>query len=105
MNTIDLKRGDTLDLLCVVQQEGLPLDIAGWLIACEVRAPGGALVHRFAAHIVDAQAGQYRLLATAGQTARWPLGGLSMDIRYTDAGGRVATTATVPVQVRQAITG
>lgn len=103
MNTLELKRGDTLDLLCTVQQDGQPLDITGWQIDCWVSAQG-RVVHRFAGLVVDAAAGQYALRATPADTAQWPLGGLSADIRYTDSGGRVMTTRTFPVRVEERIT-
>lgn len=103
MNTLEIKRGDTLDLLCTAQSEGVPLDITDWQIACWVRA-ADQVVHRFTGLIVDAALGQYQLQALAADTAQWPLGGLSADIRYTDAGGRVMTSATFPVRVIDAIT-
>lgn len=99
MSTIELKRGDTLELDCVLQDGGVPLDITGWQIDSWVRAPGRQIVHKFAAVITAPLAGRYLLPATAAQTAKWPMGGLTMDIRYTDAGGRVFSTQSMPVQV------
>lgn len=104
MNTITLKRGDSVDLLCTLQQGGQPIDLSGWQVDSWLRAPAGQLVHRFAAAVTDAAAGQFRLQAAPQDTARWPLGGLSADIRYVDAAGRVMHTATWPVQVQAAIT-
>lgn len=104
MNTVEIKRGDSLDLACVIQSDGVPLDITGWQIDCWVRAPGNRVVHRFTALITEAAGGSYQLQALPQETAHWPLGGLSADIRYTDAGGRVMTTATFPIQVLEAIT-
>ena len=104
MNTLDIKRGDTLELLCSVQQDGQPLDITGWQIDCWVRGPANQVVHRFVGDIVNAQAGEYALRATPEETAKWHQGGLSADIRYTDSTGRVMTTRTLPVQIHERIT-
>ena len=104
MNTIELKRGDTLDLKCTVKSGGAPMDITGWLIACWVRDQAGNVLHRFEAGITSGPSGEYSMLAETARTALWPEGGLSMDIRYTDAGGRVFSTATVPLQVLAPIT-
>ena len=65
MNTIELKRGDTLELDCVLQDGGVPLDITGWQIDSWVRAPGRQIVHKFAAVITAPLAGRYLLPATA----------------------------------------
>ncbi len=104
MNTLELKRGDTLELHCAVLQEGQPVDITGWQIDCWVSASNNQVVHRFAGSIVNAPAGQYVLLATDQETASWPSGGMSADIRYVDGSGRVMTTRTIPVQVIERIT-
>lgn len=104
MNTIEIKQGDTLELACRLQAGGEPVDITGWSIASQVRAPGGNLVHAFVAAITAPALGEYRLPASAEQTATWPAGGLSMDIRYTDPSGRVMSTQTVPLQVQPAVT-
>jgi hypothetical protein len=101
MNTIDIKRGDTLSLDCTLQQAGAPINLTGWQIASQVRGASGQLVHSFEATITAPAAGQYRLGPVP--TGQWPTGGLSMDIRYTDAAGAVFTTQTVPVQVQEAI--
>jgi hypothetical protein len=102
MNTIDIKRGDTFSLDCSLQQAGVPVNLTGWQIASQVRGSGGQLVHDFAATITVPAAGQYRLGPVP--TDKWPPGGLSMDIRYTDAAGAVFTTQTIPIQVQGAIT-
>ncbi|RRD68675.1 hypothetical protein EII19_00655 [Comamonadaceae bacterium OH2310_COT-174] len=104
MNTIDIKRGSSIHWQCTVQQGGAPLDITGWQIDCQLRAPGGALVQQFAGVVTDALAGQFALRASAAETAAWPLGGLYADIRYTDAAGAVMHSATWPVRVEAAIT-
>lgn len=99
MITLELKRGDSLVLDCVVQSEGQPVDIAGWQIASQINAPGGQCVHKFAVEIIDPAGGAYRLPASPDQTRGWPLGPLSMDIRYTDAAAGVMSTNTVQLRV------
>ena len=102
MNTIDVKRGDTLELQCTAQDRGVPIDLTGWQIDSHVRGPQGRLVHTFVATITAPTDGQY-LLASA-PTTDWPLGGLTMDIRYTDSLGNVSHTETLPLQVQEAVT-
>lgn len=104
MNTIEIKQGDTLDLACRLQTGGEAVDITGWSIASQVRDPQGQLLHTFAPEITDAAAGAYRLLASAAQTVVWPPGGLSMDIRYTNASGHVMSTQAIALQVQRAVT-
>ncbi|MDO4723455.1 MAG: hypothetical protein Q4A97_01675 [Comamonadaceae bacterium] len=109
---ITVKRGDSIDWHCRVQAGGpgggLPLDITGWSIACQLRSvqrnAAARLVHAFAPAIVNAAAGQYRLSASNAQTAAWPAGLAALDVRYTDATGRVMHTETVAVLVCEAIT-
>lgn len=104
MNTLSIKRGETLDLACTYVQGGEPINITGWTIDSWVRDPAGTVVHRFVSEITDAEHGAYRMRADAAQTASWPLGGLSMDIRYTDAGGGVVYSPTLSLQVSAAQT-
>ena len=93
MSTITIKRGDTLELECVVQESGQPLNITGWHIESWVRAPAKQVVHKFAAQITAPLAGRYLLPASAAQTELWPVGGMTLDVRYTDAGGVVCDEA------------
>ena len=79
MSTITIKRGDTLELECVVQESGQPLNITGWHIESWVRAPAKQVVHRFAVQITAPLAGRYLLPASAAQTEQWPVGGMTMD--------------------------
>lgn len=104
MATLALKRGDTLELSCIVQQQGQPLDITGWQIDCWVRAPDGRLAHRFAVALGDMAAGEYRLRASSAETAAWPVGQLTADIRYATPAGRVMHTCHITVQVLDAVT-
>ena len=41
MSQIEIKRGDTLLLDCVVQGRSGPMDIAGWQIECWLRTASG----------------------------------------------------------------
>ena len=99
MSTSTIKRGDTLELECVVQESGQPLNITGWHIESWVRAPAKLVVHKFAVQITAPLAGRYLLPASAAQTEQWPVGGMTMDVRYTDAGGRVFSTESIALQV------
>ena len=105
MAILQIKRGDTLDLACVVQTcDGQPVDIGGWQIVCGLRDALGGWGVQIDATITDAAAGRYSLQATPVETATWPVGGLSADIRYTTASGHVMHTRTLPVHVLEPVT-
>lgn len=104
MTTFEVKRGNTLRLECVVQAQGAPVDITGWTIESHLNAPGRRRVFAFAPVITDAAAGAYTMVAEPEVTRAWPLGSLSMDIRYTDAAGTVMSTSTAQLRVLEAET-
>lgn len=101
---IVVKRGDTLLLTCAHLQGNTPVDLGGWTLASAVRGPSGALVWRFAPRVLDAANGVFELHAAAADTARWPVGLLAADIRYTDPQGRVSTTDTFDIMVLREVT-
>lgn len=99
MSRIDLKRGTTLVLECALQSGGEPVDISGWTIECQINGPSGGAVHTFAPQVTDAAAGAYKLVAAPAETAGWPVGSLTTDIKYRDADGRVMKTKTFVINL------
>lgn len=102
---LSVKRGDTLALTGQLLDDGQPVDMTGWSVACWLRVPGGRVVHRFAALLTDAGAGRYQLPAAAADTQAWPAGRLEGDVRYQDGTGTVMHTCTFTLQVLDAVTG
>lgn len=90
----ELKRGTTLALACrAMQTPRKALDLSGWTVAASVRA-GNVFVHHFLP-VVDARAGEFELRASAAETALWPTGLLTVDIKYTENhSGHVAASET-----------
>ena len=77
----ELKRGTTLGLACrAMASPRAALDLSGWTVAASVRA-GNVYVHHFVP-VVDARAGEFDLHASAAETALWPTGMLTVDIKY-----------------------
>ena len=80
----ELKRGTTLALACrAMRSPRAALDLTGWTVASSVRA-GASLVHHFVIPVTNARAGEYELRAEADETALWPVGMLSCDIKYIE---------------------
>lgn len=80
-----LKRGDTLALLGVAQNDdGSIFDLTGSTVTSQVRTVQGTLVADLDVVITDAPAGEFTLGATAAATATWPVGKLVCDVRWAE---------------------
>lgn len=105
MDSLQLKRGSTLDLQCQAKSSSAPLDITGWVISCWGRDTSDRLVQKCTVVITDAASGKFSVHVSPADTALWPLGKLLFDIRYQDAGGTVMATETFDLYVLKAQTG
>ena len=95
--TVEVKRGTTLGLLCAARYAGGgQIDLSGWTIEAAVRSDR-LRVFAFAPRIVSAADGVFVLYAWPAETAAWPAGLLSADIRYTDQTGFVAATESFAI--------
>ena len=95
--TVEAKRGTTLGLLCAARYAGGgQIDLSGWKIEAAVRSDR-LRVYVFAPRIVSAADGVFVLYAWPAETAAWPAGLLSADIRYTDPTGFVAATESFAI--------
>jgi len=105
LQTIEIKRGDTLALECQVLEldEVTPIDITGWTIRSQVRSTAGALLTSLTVAITDAAEGKYTVVASPVDTATWPRVA-RMDIEYTDADDTVQSTETLALDVLRDIT-
>ena len=104
ITALNIKQGESYAYTAELVFGGEPVPIDGWLVESWIRNRTGRVVHRFAVEVLDAALGRYYLYAAPHETSCWPSGGLSQDIRYTDAAGHSRTTRTIPVQVEAAIT-
>jgi hypothetical protein len=81
--TIGHKRGDTFRQDVVVKINNVAVNITDWDIESMLRDVDKALLETFTVTKIAAATGQYRISATAEQTALWPIGKARMDIQYT----------------------
>ena len=95
----EIKRGTTLALACrALRGPRAALDLTGWTVSASVRA-GAAYIHHFVP-VVNARAGEFELHASAAETALWPTGLLTADIRYAEnSSGHVVASETFSVCV------
>jgi hypothetical protein len=101
---LTLKRGGTLRLHCQLQSGGAGVPVAGWQIDCWLRDAAGRRVAALAVTPTDVASGRYELGAEPADTAGWPAGLLSGDIRYQDSSGRVMHTCTFTLALLDAVT-
>lgn len=102
---LEIKRGGTLDIAAQVQEDGQPVDINGWGIACWVRDGMRRRIHEFVPQIDDVGNGKYSLSAGPAQTQDWPSGDLRADLRYTDPLGAVSHSESFVIRVIDPETG
>lgn len=95
--TFEVKRGTTFGLLCSARYAGGgAIDLTGWDVAAAVRSDR-LRVFRFTPYLISAADGVFALYAWPHETAAWPHGLLSADIRYTDPTGFVAATESFAI--------
>ena len=100
-DTLTLKAGDTLMLDAqLTDAQGLPIDMTGWAVACQMRDNRGAIVADLAPVLTAPTLGKYEIRkATTG----WPVGIFRADLRYTDSGGNVLSTESFNVRLTDAV--
>lgn len=103
MANITHKRGDTLEWVVTLTQNGTAVDISDWTIKSQIRQET-TLIAEFTVIKIDSAAGQFSLSATAAQTASWSLGSHSVDIEFTDGTGYVVSSQTFTLQLVKDIT-
>jgi len=103
MANITHKRGDTLEWVVSLTQNGSVVDITGWTITSQIRQET-TLTDSLTVVIVSLENGQFNLSATPVQTASWSLGSHSVDVEFIDAGGFVVSSQTFTLQLVRDIT-
>lgn len=85
---------------------GIPQNLTGWAVASMVRATvdSDALIQSLTVVVVVGTLGLFTISATPVQTAAWPLGSLSADVRFTDPGGDVTISDPFLLRVVNAVT-
>jgi hypothetical protein len=110
MLSITHKSGDTLSISCTwTDSTGLPMDLAGYTIACQVRdSTYTDFVDDLTTSVVSAPAGTFVISASASATALWPLTSGQYNRTYCDVqfskNGVVTSSDTFEVIVVKDIT-
>jgi len=104
MATITHKRGDTFELSCTLENQGVAVDITNFTITSQLRLPDDTLLQALTVTKTDATAGQFTLSATATETETWGVANYECDIEFIEAGGEVNSSQTFVISVIKDIT-
>ena len=102
MAQINFKRGDTFTLTCTYKVNGVATSVADIDIDSQIRNQRDALIADLTVTKLSGT-GQFTLVATATQTAMWPVNVLRCDIQFSQ-GGMVRSTQTIDISVLEDIT-
>lgn len=103
MANITHKRGDTLEWVVTLAQDGTAVDITNWTITSQIRQDT-TLISSLTVTKTDSSNGIFSLTATASATSVWSLGTHSVDIEFIDATGFVVSSQTFTLQLVKDIT-
>ena len=104
MATITHKRGDTFELSCTLENQGVAVDITNFTITSQVRQPDDTLLQALTVTKTDAANGEFNLSATSAQTESWGVQTYLCDIEFIEGGGEVNSTRTFEISVLKDIT-
>lgn len=104
MPTITHKRGDTFELSCTLENEGVAVDITNFTITAQVRELDDTLLQALTVTKTDAVNGAFTLTATSAQTETWDPATYESDIEFIEGGGEVNSSQTFTIAVVKDIT-
>lgn len=104
MATVTHKRGDTFELSCTLENDGVAVDITNFTITSQVRTVDDALLQALTVTKTDAVAGAFALSATSLQTETWVPATYEADIEFIEGGGEVNSSQTFTIAVIKDIT-
>ncbi len=96
--TLRFKRGDTVTMDVADTDNNL----VGATVEAAVML--GSFYEALTVSNFDDAAGTYTLSATAAATAKWPIGSLDCDIKYTFSAGDIDHTNTFQIQINNRVT-
>ena len=102
MAQIRFKRGDTFSLSCTYKVDGVPTSVSSIDIDSQIRDNRGSLVQNLTVTKL-VNTGEFTLIATATETAEWPVSVLRCDVQFSQ-GGTVRSTQTIDISVLEDIT-
>lgn len=104
MATIVHKRGDTFELSCTLENEGVAVDITNFTITSQVRGSDDVLLQALTVTKTSATDGEFTLTATSTQTESWGVQKYLADIEFIEANGEVNSSQTFTIDVLKDIT-
>ena len=104
MATITHKRGDTFDLSCTLENDGVAVDITNFTITSQIRTADEALLQALTVTKTDAAAGAFALSATSAETETWNPATYDADIEFIESSGEVNSSQTFTIAVIKDIT-
>jgi len=104
MATITHKRGDTFELSCTLENQGVAVDITNFTITSQLRLSDDTLLQALTVTVIDAAAGAFKLGATAAETEGWGIASYECDIEFVEGSGEVNSSQTFVVSVIKDIT-
>lgn len=102
MANITHKRGDTLEWVITLTDNGNAVNISTWTIRSHVRQ-GATLTQSLTVTKTDSANGIFSLTATAAQTTSWSIGSHSVDVEFTDNSSNVFSTETFTLKILEDI--
>src|SRR6056297_930669 len=103
MATITHKRGDTFELSCTLENQGVAVDITNFTITSQLRLSDDTLLQALTVTVTDAAAGAFTLSATSTETEVWDVAAYECDIEFIDD-GEVNSSETFVLNVIKDIT-
>ena len=104
MTTITHKRGDTFELSCTLENQGVAVDITNFTITSQLRLSDDTLLQALTVTVTDAAAGAFTLGATATETEGWGIASYECDIEFVEPGNEVNSSETFVLNVIKDIT-
>lgn len=104
MTTITHKRGDTFELSCTLENEGVAVDITNFTITSQMRQTDDTLLQALTVTKTDAANGAFTLSATPAETELWGVQNYDCDIEFIEGGGEVNSSETFIISVIKDIT-
>ena len=104
MAVISHKRGDTFEISCTLEDEGVPVDLTNFTIASQIRDSSDNLLQPLTVTVTDAVNGEFSLSATPAETETWDVEQYQCDIEFVEGGGEVNSSETFTINVIKDIT-
>lgn len=104
MATVTHKRGDTFELSCTLENDGVAVDITNFTITSQVRTVDDALLQALTVTKTDAVGGAFTLTATSAETETWNPATYDADIEFIEFSGEVNSSQTFTIAVIKDIT-